>query len=287
MNLISTATVFLQKPYSTASISLKSTTTSYFHTFRWYCSINGSHYLNTVDRTCYASCPVGTQLSVTIGKCFPCGYTCATCVLFSWDPLYGSNSTCVSCNASRFRTLINSSCMCNNGYFDDGYSSTCRQCSSVNNLTSTCTFTLDSTKPTVYYQQIFAQSNWTIAVLPLYKSLTCLSGYIVFNNLCTSCSQAIPYCISCTNPTACTTCNTSTTKYTDQKCYLCNLTNCVLCKQDNICDQCTAGYILFNSLCVICSQAIPYCDSCANATVCITCNASATKYTDQKCYLCN
>lgn len=251
MNMISTATVLPQKPYNSSNIGLKSTTTSFFHVFRAQCSLNIDHYYSTVDRNCYATCPAGTFWRVNNGKCFGCGYTCRTCTLVSYDHFMGSVSTCLSCNASHFRKLVNGKCVCNDGYFDDGFTSICRLCSSVNNFTTNCSFNLDTTQPSVYYQQIFTSSNWSSTVLPLYKSLNCLSGYILYNSLCSTCSQAMSNCVSCTNATVCTSCSQSATIYTDGKCYLCTLIYCVLCKQDNVCDQCAAGYIIDGTGCIV------------------------------------
>lgn len=250
MSLISSATVLPQKPIISTDIALNSTKTSYFHFFRFVCPTNLNHRYNTVDAKCYEVCPVGTTQWVPNGKCFGCAYTCLTCVSVSFDALYGVTSNCTSCKASDFRTLVGTKCVCDSLYFDDGYSATCRTCSSINNLTSTCSFTLDPTKPSISYQQLFA-GNWTTNVLPLFKSLTCKSGYILLNNLCATCSQAMPYCETCSSATVCLTCSVSATKYTDGNCYLCSLVNCVLCKNNNVCETCKTGYIIDGTGCIV------------------------------------
>jgi hypothetical protein len=119
---------------------------------------------NTVDSKCYGTCPAGTIQTVSLGRCRQCAYNCMGCANLSWDVLTGSSSTCTSCNASNFRTLVSGTCACvNSSYFDDGYSAKCRLCSEVKNFTQTCTFQLDSSKSPSEYQQLFA-GNWSVTV---------------------------------------------------------------------------------------------------------------------------
>ena len=94
-------TVFPQSPYQTWRLGLKSVTTSHFNVFRMFCP-NLSHFYNTVDYKCYSFCPAGT-VNFSVGsyqRCYGCKYTCLTCSSISWDPGFGTESNCTSCNSS-------------------------------------------------------------------------------------------------------------------------------------------------------------------------------------------
>jgi hypothetical protein len=136
VSLASTLRVFAQRPYSLSSVGLKRTMTAHFQFFRFICPASSSHAYNTVDSKCYERCPAGTMQTVADGVCRGCAYNCVGCTNPSWDVLYGSSSTCTSCNTSNFRNLVSGNCVCvNSSYFDDGYSAKCRLCSEVKNFT--------------------------------------------------------------------------------------------------------------------------------------------------------
>ncbi len=118
--------------------------------------------------------------------CIACHHSCLTCTAIYYDIGTGLVSTCTTCNSTTNRVLVGGKCKCiNSTYFDDGFSSNCILCSQVNNFTTTCTYNISSSYSKFYYSQIFQNGNSSI--LPLYKSLSCLTGYVIYNNLCSTC----------------------------------------------------------------------------------------------------
>ncbi|CAD8195626.1 unnamed protein product [Paramecium octaurelia] len=65
---------------------------------------------------------INSQITQCIGKpkCQGCYYSCETCA--------GLDTTCLTCLSNSFRTLINSQCLCQKGYFDDGSNPICQKC---------------------------------------------------------------------------------------------------------------------------------------------------------------
>ena len=74
-------------------------------------------------------------------KCYKCHYSCLDC---NFSPAKTSN-TCSKCNTlGDYRVLsANNSCLCPNDKFDDGYSSNCRFCSTIDANALTCIFQLN------------------------------------------------------------------------------------------------------------------------------------------------
>lgn len=166
--------------------------TDYFFVIIFYCPY---YYplLHIDDYICYDSCPTNTVF-IPGSSCAPCYYQCATC---SSPKIYENGTNCLTCPAGR--VLSSGSCLCSsNSAFDDGYSSTCRSCSSTFTGTLTCSFYLDPTKTTSDYKTFFA-GNWSITLIPYFTALTCTANYYVSNNLCKTCQQIFNYCLTCTN----------------------------------------------------------------------------------------
>jgi len=127
VNSYSSITIYPQSPYNTSQHGSSSTLTGYFHGMMLYCSPSTNVY-NLLDNLCYPACPAGTLYLNMV--CYTCPYDCLNCplpIFYDWGQ--GVTGICTSCNASKYRTLYNGSCICiNSTYFDDGYSAACRTC---------------------------------------------------------------------------------------------------------------------------------------------------------------
>lgn len=240
-SLTPTIVVKPQQPLNVAQWGSSSTLTAYLHFYATGCTPGSSYFIHVISHVCYDVCPTGTVN--ILYKCYPCSYDCTTCTSLTFDIAQGVRSTCLTCNSVNYRTMLSNKCVCvNSTYFDDGYSAACRTCPSVNSATITCQFTLQSNRSSSFYASLFA-GDWSVTVIPLFTSLSCTPGYVIHNNLCKTCAQAMPYCTACTNGSSCTTCTSPALKSNDGKCYLCSLTRCTMCSLDNVCSQCSAGYI--------------------------------------------
>jgi len=116
--------IYPQCPYNTSQYGLSSTLTGYFYVMSAYCSYSSVY--NLLDNNCYGACPIGFLLGQV---CYTCPHDCLNCSTIYYDMGQGIIGDCISCNASKYRTLYNGSCICiNSTYFDDGYSAACRTC---------------------------------------------------------------------------------------------------------------------------------------------------------------
>ncbi|KAL4470077.1 hypothetical protein ABPG72_008736 [Tetrahymena utriculariae] len=168
-------------------------------------------------------------------KCLSCNYTCATCSVAN-----GSSSTCLTCNPTHFRSLVNNKCVCNPGYYDDGSRVDCKQCDPTCRTcsgpgSSSCQ-TCDAT--------LFRTLNAT-------NQCVCMNGYFLSAGVCQKCDSN---CKTCTNTsTYCTSCSS-----------LMNLVN-------NYC-VCENGYFAQGSNCVQCDITCSTCNG-PTAADCLTCDS--------------
>lgn len=202
---------------------------------------------------CQDSCAAYYYGNYTAGTCTPCYYRCSNCT----NP--GDASACSTCEAGLQRTLVNGTCLCESGYYDDGYSPGCRACSTVDANCLTCTYTLNSSKTPSDYQTIFASATWATDIFPNYTCTSCASQYFINSTTryCQKCT--LNYCTNCTSLTICNTCNSSAnaTLYTDNLCYLCNVANCVVCSANNVCATCASGFSVTSGTCAaICGDGL-------------------------------
>jgi hypothetical protein len=69
----------------------------------------------------YCACPTNYYYDNGVApQCVACLYSCLTCSSMS--------TNCTSCDNSTYRTLINNTCTCQIGYYDDLSSPTCQPC---------------------------------------------------------------------------------------------------------------------------------------------------------------
>jgi cysteine-rich repeat protein len=248
--LISASTPSIKPPYvSAAKCGLNFTHSTLFYIKTWKCGAPYIYFNLTTD-LCQDACGDYFYENVTMSSCDTCYYACMDCSM-------GNTATaCTQCEAGLNRILVNNTCLCNDGYFDDWYSPTCRACSAIDMNCQTCTYTKDLLRTSSDYQTIFSLASWPIDIKPDYKCTLCKPAFFVNSSfLCESCP--LSYCTLCANLTACQTCDSSVnaTKYTDNLCYLCNVGNCVMCSSNDVCDQCLPGFILSSGACLTCAQA--------------------------------
>ena len=220
----------------------------------WNCPVSHPYYNSTSD-LCQNLCANYYYENTTINSCSLCYYACIDCTS-------GSSTKCTACEPSTNRVLINTTnstqCQCSSGYFDDGYSSACRSCSTVIVNCSTCTYTLNSSLGTTYYSTVFNSTTWQTDILPNFTCTLCNSP-LFYNSTaktCTSCT--LNYCLTCSSLTECTSCNStagSIKNTTNNLCYLCTLSQCTMCSADNVCSTCASPYKLTSSNnCLLCNQ---------------------------------
>ena len=164
-------------------------------------------------------------------------------------------NVCSQCETGLQRYLVNNTCLCSTGYFDDGFEPGCKACADVDPNSLSCTYTIDPLQSTTFYQDIFNQTTWATDILPNFTSITCVTAYFVnTSRLCQACPA---YCIACTDSVTCTTCNSSSPAilYTDNLCYLCNLANCLSCYPNNVCVSCSSPLVVSEGVCMTCVLA--------------------------------
>lgn len=115
--------------------------------------------------------------------CFPCHYSCQVCK-------GGSRNDCVICNATALRTLNpkTSSCLCNDGFYDNNVTELCQPCNTAcllckTGLPNSCT----SCSP-LYYLLIATTTCWA----------TCPDYYFNYqiNFTCLACSKSCKTCLN-------------------------------------------------------------------------------------------
>lgn len=91
------------------------------------CPANLTYYNPTSD-LCQDQCAPYYYVNTTYNVCLSCAYSCYNCS----QP--NSSNSCSSCSTLDYRSLINSSCICNAGYYEAGTSA----CSACNYRCLTC-----------------------------------------------------------------------------------------------------------------------------------------------------
>lgn len=156
----------------------------------------------------------------------------------------------------------------------------CLTCSSANN----CVTCADS-----YYY-----NGSTCLICPAFctsctstKCNSCQSGYTPSLNMCFSCRNQMPQCLTCTHALICTQCATAYYfNYNQFNCISCNVTmpNCQFCTGFNGCDQCYYGFYRASmATCSPCNYKINACcqNYVANCSICksnVTCSICQNLY---------
>lgn len=117
-------------------------------------------------------------------SCQACNYACLTCSVTA--------TNCLTCNSTVNRTLANSTCPCNLGYYDAGVA-TCAQCT-IGNCQNCSSATVCVTCNTPYQ----ALADGTCG---------CGQGYYSSAGSCVACGMT--GCLQCSSVTVCTACDTS------------------------------------------------------------------------------
>ncbi len=156
------------------------------------CPANLSYY-NPTNSLCQDICEPYYYVNTTYNVCIPCAVSCYNCS----QP--NSPSSCTTCSGSDHRTLVGTSCACNDGHYDNGVSVCalcnyrCLTCSGLATSCISCNSAL--------FRTINATTNECL----------CDSGYYE-NNTCMTCQTTSTGCTSCSY-------NTSTTIF---KCFTCD-----------------------------------------------------------------
>ncbi|ELP89114.1 hypothetical protein EIN_483360 [Entamoeba invadens IP1] len=220
----------------------------------------------------------------TLNKCISCSdeLTCLHCV----DGYYPDDGKCKSCltiNGCKTCSSTSKKChTCKDGYYLDNE---CKLCSEVFSNSATCT---------------------------LKKVLSCQPHYFLKNNRCVGC-DALFGCSECENETMCTKCNDGLNLYNNGSTQMCSqdcdITKCVKCDINGICEMCEEPYTLDkatnkcklcfdehqnsgkcsttenliefceskrfylnNGMCQQCNTTLSDCVLCDNSTTCILCS---------------
>ncbi|KAL4442387.1 hypothetical protein ABPG74_005728 [Tetrahymena malaccensis] len=198
---------------------------------------------NLVNTQCL--CQEGNIDDIVQQKCLACNYTCATCSVAN-----GNSSTCLSCNPTYFRSLVNNKCVCNPGYYDDGSHVACQQCDPTCRTCSGAGSSLCQSCDATLFRTLNASNQ-----------CVCMNGYFLSGGVCQKCDSN---CKGCTN----------------------NSTNCTSCSSlmrlvGNQC-VCENGYFAQGSNCVQCDIT---CSTCNGPTAgdCLTCDSQDFR----QCYSCS
>ena len=188
--------------------------------------VNRVATINSVTKLC--DCATGFYDDGTNVGCIACDYTCTKC---------SGPGVCTECDSSKNRAITNTSCPCQQGYYDNQVvqcatcPSTCLSCTAAG-----CTSCAASNKRVL--------SNY---------SCPCVIGFFDLSSVCTVCDLT---CVTCSGTyTTCTSCNASFYRALSG-------TQC----------NCLEGYYHANTqVCLKC----PYsCLTCTNSTDCATCDAT-------------
>ena len=173
--------------------------------------------------------------------CSACHYSCSLCNATG-------STACVSCNASLFRTLSGSSCLCMSQYYDDLSNELCQQCpyycSTCTNATS-CS-TCDNT----------TRNTTDLSVC------ACLDKFY---------EGGVSLCLACAS--TCATCNNSV-----------NCTSCDSNRRLSVELDCVCGDRTFEPNCESCNYSCLSCSGSNNS--CHSCNGSAFRYLDSSTSSC-
>jgi hypothetical protein len=92
-----------------------------FYIKTWKCS-PPYDYFNQTDSLCQTACGDYYIENNTLKVCDTCYYSCQQCTVSN------SEQDCSVCDSYLNRSLVNESCQCDPGFYDNGYESTCQSC---------------------------------------------------------------------------------------------------------------------------------------------------------------
>jgi hypothetical protein len=210
------------------------------------CPANLSYY-NPGTSMCQDLCEAYFYVNITHKLCFPCAYSCYNCSQAN------SASSCTVCSVSDHRTLSNTSCLCDNGYYDNGVA----VCAACNYRCLTCS-SGPSTSCLACSSTLFRTFNAATS------ECVCNTGYYE-NNTCMICQS---------NSVACTSCsyNTSTSTF---KCLTCD--SSLFRTLDSVLSKCVCqiGYYEDSTFtCQTCSIGCLICSYDGVNSICSSCDAS-------------
>ena len=169
-------------PVAPYPYGLERTRSTIFYIKTWKCN-SPYVYFNITTNLCQDGCGYYFYQNSTSSTCFNCSYQCMNCS----SP--NNSNACTLCEATTHRTLVNNKCLCNVGYFDDGYASTCRSCGTVDIHCVNCSYSLNSSKLTFYYEGIFASTTWQSDIKSNYTCFNCMPNYFLNSaGVCQTCS---------------------------------------------------------------------------------------------------
>lgn len=250
VNLISSWTVNSWCGFATVKSTI-------FYMMTWKC--NGPYfYFNLSSNMCQDMCGSYYFGNTTTYTCDPCiDTTCYSCNT--------STSLCITCEAILNRILINGTCVCVDGYFENN--GLCLPCSSGNTGCNNCTYNDGTTNGSLPFNVI---------------NFTCTSCDNTTNfinpstHLCAPCSMT--GCLTCSAYQLCSTCNTSLQYFLNPStntCWQCSLSYCLSCVDYNMCGTCNSSagaFLTGKSTCSTC-QVIG----------CLTCQTGS----NSKCKVCD
>eukprot|EP00828_Plagiopyla_frontata_P015223 TRINITY_DN1978_c0_g1_i1.p2 TRINITY_DN1978_c0_g1~~TRINITY_DN1978_c0_g1_i1.p2 ORF type:complete len:270 (+),score=50.96 TRINITY_DN1978_c0_g1_i1:852-1661(+) len=216
-----------------------------------------SNFGGSADPTCHYSCGTGTCTGSAANQCS-------------------------ACNSTQHRDLSTTSCVCVEGYYDDGSSEECKAChyscktctGALSSQCSTCKTdvhrTLDTTTckcDATYYDD---GSNGLCAGCPAIcptctapnQCLTCSNGYYLLNGVCEACDKSCKTCIGGTkdNCTSCDSDNGIVPTDSSAAQYACKCSD-------------TTKYLDLNGACQNCHYSCKTCSGGAD-TNCLTCDSA-------------
>ncbi|KAM3128632.1 hypothetical protein pb186bvf_019261 [Paramecium bursaria] len=239
----------------------------------------------TADKSC--QCVAG-RYDTGIATCQICSAFCKTCS--------GTATTCLSCQASQFRSLVGSDCNCIDGYYE---------ANPVTTICPTCFFTC----ATCTGEGSQACVTCTTGLQRHLSGNTCVCDDGLYEEIDGTCQPCTPPCKTCGNSgTQCITCVenlfriinngacTCMAGYQDignlacsgcaYQCQTCqgNINKCLTCpantnrvysSADFTC-PCAAGF--YDNGAANCLQCSYTCQTCINSTSCTTCVSAATSF---------
>lgn len=194
------------------------------------------------EQICYDVCPTGYATNSSLNYCVLCDSTCDSCQV--------DGTSCTSCPSGSHRTMTNSSCPCDTGYFHNNTvicatcDYTCHTCLSVKTNCTSC----DATR--------------TLAS----NSCPCSTGYYDTNNQTQTCASCHYSCLTCSagTSTSCSSCDSSKFRT------LISSTKQCLCRsgyQDAGVSLCSVSSITCSSPCLTCQGTSTSCTSCSSTSL--------------------
>jgi len=133
-----------------------------------------------------ATCPSYYFVNATYSFCFGCNYACSECT-------NSSNVSCTACDLNMYRNLSTNSCICIDGYYDNGIT----QCAPCEYTCMTC-----NNNTNISCLSCNATFNRTL----VNTSCLCSDGYADNNGTCLFCNVTLANCLNCSSNSVCTIC---------------------------------------------------------------------------------